>query len=75
VAVTWTFSTPEDRQWWSGLWADRTVASAYAERATAGGHATRDQLEAVAEAWREWGRREDAWFAVLHGEVLCRKDA
>ena len=36
---TWTFATAEERAWWSGLWADRTVASAYAERAAEGGHA------------------------------------
>ncbi|MFS4104692.1 class I SAM-dependent methyltransferase [Streptomyces sp. PD-S100-1] len=72
---TWTYATPEERQWWSGLWADRTLASAYAERATGGGHATEEQLRAVSEAWREWGRREDGWFAVLHGEILCRKEA
>ncbi|MFJ4622117.1 class I SAM-dependent methyltransferase [Streptomyces sp. NPDC088812] len=71
---TWTFSTPEERAWWSGLWADRTVASAYAERAVRGGHATEERLRAVAEAWRAWGEREDGWFGVLHGEVLCRKD-
>ncbi|MGX1304348.1 SAM-dependent methyltransferase [Streptomyces albogriseolus] len=53
---TWTYSTAEERAWWSGLWADRTVASAYAERAVAGGHATRERLEAAAAAWREWGR-------------------
>ncbi|MGW0584724.1 SAM-dependent methyltransferase, partial [Streptomyces sp. NPDC002920] len=56
-------------------WADRTLASAYAERATRGGHATEEQLRAVSAAWREWGEREDGWFAVLHGEILCRKDA
>ncbi|WP_317446295.1 class I SAM-dependent methyltransferase [Streptomyces collinus] len=71
---TWTFATPEERVWWSGLWADRTLASAYAERATEGGHATPELLEAVSGAWREWGRREDGWFTVLHGEILCRKD-
>ncbi|WP_437095833.1 methyltransferase domain-containing protein [Streptomyces sp. enrichment culture] len=74
-SATWTFSTPEERAWWSGLWADRTVASAYAERAVEGGHATREQLRAVAGAWREWGAREDGWFSVLHGEILCRKEA
>ncbi|MDX2592344.1 MULTISPECIES: class I SAM-dependent methyltransferase [Streptomyces] len=72
---TWTFATPEERAWWSGLWADRTLASAYAERATEGGHATPELLEAVSAAWREWGRREDGWFTVLHGEILCRKEA
>lgn len=70
---TWTFATPEERAWWSGLWADRTVASAYAGRATGGGHATAAGLAAVSEAWREWGRAEDGWFSVLHGEILCRK--
>ncbi|MEU0678689.1 MULTISPECIES: methyltransferase domain-containing protein [Streptomyces] len=70
---TWTYSTAQERAWWSGLWADRTVASAYAERAVAGGHATRERLEAAAAAWREWGGREDGWFAVLHGEILCRE--
>ncbi|WP_199571583.1 class I SAM-dependent methyltransferase [Streptomyces murinus] len=72
---TWTFATEEERAWWSGLWADRTLASAYAERATEGGHATPERLRAVSDAWREWGRREDGWFAVLHGEILCRKEA
>ncbi|WP_428951330.1 class I SAM-dependent methyltransferase [Streptomyces sp. cg35] len=73
TAGTWCYSTPDEIAWWSGLWADRTVASAYADRATGGGHATPEQLTAVSEAWREWGTHEDAWFAVLHGELLCRK--
>jgi SAM-dependent methyltransferase len=72
---TWTYSTAEEREWWSGLWADRTLASAYAERATEGGHATVEQLRAVSDAWREWGRQDDGWFCVLHGEILCRKGA
>ncbi|MGV9338929.1 methyltransferase domain-containing protein [Streptomyces sp. NPDC003688] len=71
---TWTFATGEERAWWSGLWADRTLASAYADRTVGGGHASAGELRAVSEAWREWGRREDGWFAVLHGEILCRKD-
>ncbi|MCW7944110.1 ubiquinone biosynthesis methyltransferase UbiE [Streptomyces hygroscopicus] len=75
TSSTWTYTTAEERAWWSGLWADRTLASAYAERAVEGGHATPRQLQAVSQAWRDWGRRHDGWFAVLHGEILCRKDA
>ncbi|MGP2442626.1 methyltransferase domain-containing protein [Streptomyces sp. JW3] len=71
---TWTFTTPEERAWWSGLWADRTVESAYAERATEGGHASAEELRAVSAAWRNWGERPEGWFGVLHGEILCRKD-
>ncbi|MEV6020830.1 methyltransferase domain-containing protein [Streptomyces sp. NPDC051997] len=75
TSSTWTFATEEEREWWSGLWADRTLASAYAERATEGGHATPERLRAVSDAWRRWGRDEDGWFSVLHGEILCRKEA
>ena len=71
-AATWCFATEEERAWWSGLWADRTTASVYAELAVDGGHATAVQLAEIAEAWREWGRQEDAWFMDPHGEILCR---
>ncbi len=69
---TWCYATPEERAWWSDLWAERTLASASADVAAAGGHATRDDLERIASSWREWGAQEDAWFTVVHGEILCR---
>lgn len=72
TSSTWTFSTPAEREWWSGLWAERTLESAYAGRAVEGGHATTERLRAVSAAWREWGERPEGWFAVLHGEILCR---
>ncbi|MER7760427.1 class I SAM-dependent methyltransferase [Streptomyces sp. NPDC097619] len=71
-ASVWCYATPEETAWWSGLWADRTVASGYAEVAVGGGHATGADLERIAAGWREWGKAEGAWFAVLNGEVLCR---
>ncbi|QEU90572.1 class I SAM-dependent methyltransferase [Streptomyces kanamyceticus] len=73
TAATWCYASEEERAWWSGLWADRTLASAYAERAVEGGHADGELLRTVSDAWREWGKQDDAWFAVLHGEILCRK--
>ncbi len=72
TAAAWCFATSADRAWWSGLWADRTTASVYATLAVDGGHATLEQLTAIAEGWREWGSDEDAWFLVPHGELLCR---
>ncbi|KAJ9144263.1 UbiE/COQ5 methyltransferase [Pleurostoma richardsiae] len=72
-ASTWCFATPADVQWWSGLWADRTVASAFAGNAVQHGLATRAELEQYAAAWRAWGADEDAWYVVTHGEVLCYK--
>ncbi|MDQ0792907.1 methyltransferase domain-containing protein [Streptomyces sp. B1I3] len=72
TAAAWCFATPEDRAWWSGLWADRTTASAYAKLAVDGGHASPGQLTEIADAWRAWGEEADGWFMVPHGEVLCR---
>ncbi|MFE0426788.1 methyltransferase domain-containing protein [Streptomyces sp. NPDC058953] len=71
-ASAWCFAEPEDRAWWSGLWADRTVASEYARIAVDGGHTTPERLAAIADGWRAWGAADDAWFTVLHGELLCR---
>ncbi|MFF3171826.1 methyltransferase domain-containing protein [Streptomyces sp. NPDC057900] len=72
TAAAWCFGTPESRDWWSALWADRTVGSVYAKLAVDGGHATPEQLAEIAEAWRTWGAQEDGWFMVPHGELLCR---
>ncbi|WP_328886024.1 class I SAM-dependent methyltransferase [Streptomyces sp. NBC_00316] len=71
-AAAWCYATPENRVWWSALWADRTVGSAYAKLAVGGGHATAGQLAEIAAAWHGWGEQDDAWFMVPHGEVLCR---
>ena len=72
TASTWCFSNADERAWWSGLWADRVVRSSLATNAIGGGHSTRDDLERIAAGWRAWGAHEDGWFAVLHGEILCR---
>jgi len=71
-ASTWCFADPLDLDWWSGLWADRVTESALAEQAVARGLATPHELAALAAAWRAWGAEPDAWFAVLHGELLAR---
>jgi ubiquinone/menaquinone biosynthesis C-methylase UbiE len=71
---TWCYSTKEEISWWSGLWAERTVASSFAKTAIDGKLATNADLEKIADVWQMWGEQEDAWFSVLHGEVICRKE-
>jgi SAM-dependent methyltransferase len=72
TAGVWCFSAPEDVAWWGGLWAERVVASGLAEQAAERGLASTDDLERLAQGWRTWAASEDAWFAVLHGELLAR---
>ena len=33
---------------------------------------TRAGLDRIAAAWRQWSAEPDGWFAILHGEILCR---
>ena len=70
-ASTWCYATPADRAWQSQTWAQRCLTS-FGPRAVELGLANGADLEAMAQAWRQWGDSEDAWFVVVHGEVLAR---
>jgi hypothetical protein len=71
-ASTWCYATPEARAWWGGMWADRILTSAITAQAVDGGHADEAELHEISAAWREWAAQDDGWFAIIHGEVLCR---
>ena len=30
------------------------------------------KLREISDGWRRWTAHPDAWYAVLHGEILCR---
>ncbi|KAF2192407.1 S-adenosyl-L-methionine-dependent methyltransferase [Zopfia rhizophila CBS 207.26] len=68
---TWTFSTPEERAFWCGLWADRTVQSSFKSNAIESGHATEADLQRIVETWRDLEGREDGWFTVMNGQIIC----
>lgn len=72
TSSTWTYASASDTAWWSKVWVDRILLSPIAEQALAGGFATRSELDAIAAGWLEWGKAADAWFVILHGEILCR---
>ncbi|MBD2759510.1 class I SAM-dependent methyltransferase [Yimella sp. cx-573] len=71
-ASVWCYATPEERQWWGGMWADRIVDSALTRQLLEQGRANEKQLRRVSDAWRRWAAADDGWFVVPHGEVLCR---
>ena len=71
-ASAWCYSSSDEREWWGGLWADRVTKSALGDQAVEQGFATRSDLEVMAAAWRQWAAEPDGWFALLHGEILCR---
>lgn len=73
TAGTWCFSTPEERKYWGGGFAERMRSSGYAEIAVSGGYATKEQLEDIAQGYEDWVKEEQGWFAVMHGEIVCLK--
>ena len=70
---TWTFADAEGRRWWGGLWAERTVASSFAEQAVRYGIAAPAEMEDLAAGWRDWAARPQGLFVVPHVEVLARR--
>ena len=71
-AGTWCYASDDERAWWGGMWAERITESGIARQAVEQGFATEEDLRRIAEGWRTWAADPDGWFAVLHGEVLCR---
>ncbi len=71
-ASTWCYATPESRAEWGGMWSERIVGSAIAEQLVGSGMATREELQEISAAWRDWAAHADGWISVLHGEILIR---
>ncbi|OCH90874.1 S-adenosyl-L-methionine-dependent methyltransferase [Obba rivulosa] len=74
TAGAWYFSTPQERAYWSGPWAEpeRMVNSAPGQLALVQGLATQEDLERMAQGWSEWAAMEDGWHGVVLGEIVCR---
>jgi SAM-dependent methyltransferase len=71
--TTWTYPGYDSPATWAGSWAERTLHSILAVKAVEYGIATRAELEAIADTYRRWGEREEAFFAIGHVEVLGRR--
>ncbi len=71
TASTWCFATPEDREYWGGMWADRIVESALATQLVDEGRSTSAELTEISADWRAWAAAPDGWFVVLHGELVA----
>jgi SAM-dependent methyltransferase len=72
TSSTWCFATPEAREWWGGMWAERITGSALAEQLLGERRATRDDLDEIADAWRTWAADPDGWISIPHGELVIR---
>jgi ubiquinone/menaquinone biosynthesis C-methylase UbiE len=72
-ASAWCFATSADVAWWSETWAARLNQSDFGQQAVEHDLTNLTEIAQLAEAWLEWGRLPDAWFSILHAEILCRR--
>jgi hypothetical protein len=56
-----------------GMWADRVLVSEFKENALKFGFATEEELQKIADAFKEFMVSEDAWFTVVQGELIAYK--
>ena len=69
TSSTWCFATPEDRQWWGGMWADRIIESDFGRQAVEAGA----DVRRISQAWQRWAAHPDGWMSLLHGELIAVK--
>jgi ubiquinone/menaquinone biosynthesis C-methylase UbiE len=72
---TWTFRRPEERAWWGQLWADRILESEFATQGLEYGLTTKDELDVLSQAFRDWADEEDGVFVVVNYEVVAQRGA
>lgn len=70
TSSTWTYGTAESAAWWGTSQADRVRNSRFAAHAAEKGLTPQD-IEGIAQDWESWGNHPDAWFCMVHGEVLA----
>lgn len=70
---SWCFSSPTERQYWGGSFVARAESSGWSTKALEGGYATQDDLKEMVDGWRAFVEDDDAWYGLLHGEIICRK--
>jgi len=74
TSSVWTYADEESCRWWGSSQAARYSGPVFADQAAAHG-AGPDALRRIADAWRDWAASPDAWFVMVHGELLAQKPA
>jgi ubiquinone/menaquinone biosynthesis C-methylase UbiE len=72
-ASSWCFSSDDEREYWGGSMEERAKSSGFTKMAVDEGFSTQEELGKIVSGWREFRQNQDAWFGMLHGEILCRK--
>lgn len=70
MSSTWTYSTEEETSWWGSSQAERVRKSQFADKARALGMSN-EYIDEIAQGWAQWGQTQEAWFCMMHGELIA----
>lgn len=68
----WRYSGERVKQF-SESWAGRILQPGFLGTAVKNGFATEEEIRGISDQFKSWGVHEDAFFAIPHGQILCRK--
>ncbi|OCH89810.1 S-adenosyl-L-methionine-dependent methyltransferase [Obba rivulosa] len=72
TAGAWCYSSPEERAYWSKFLTGALMLGDIGKVAVKQGLATQEDVEQIAEGFKEWATKEDGWYASMQGEIVCR---
>jgi ubiquinone/menaquinone biosynthesis C-methylase UbiE len=70
----WIFECADERSWWGGLWSDRVRHSDFARQGVEYELTSREELEAIADAFVRWSQSSEGFFLLVNVEVLASTD-
>ena len=56
-----------------GMWKDRVLQSEFRDNAIKMRIASEEELATISKAWGDFPSTQDAWYTVVHGEMICTK--
>jgi len=72
TAGTWCFTGEQGRALIGSLLAGRIMTESNIKSIEEAGIATKEDLQRQDAAFKTWAQDEDAWFVILHGEIVCK---
>ena len=70
TASTTAHTDQEGRTVWGEMWAVRVIDSDFANHAISNGFATRNELQEISDAFRQWAAQPDGFWAWINGETI-----
>lgn len=70
TSSTWTYADAQSCAWWGRSQCERYTGEVFARQAREQG-ATAADLRAIGDGWLRWGESPEAWFTIVHGELLA----